>query len=225
MTKAVTDRLRALREAAGLTKSDMARRMGIPYSSYTHYEYRFKDAHLPIPVAESLVKAFNGTPIDPDDVMELAGIVAPVRVENGTLAPPSAQLVPVFDVAASAGHGAISDYESIAYSMAFPSGYLQKLTRTDPRNLAIISVKGDSMIPTLMDDDVVMVDTSKRSVDFDGLFVFRFGDALHIKRVTRGKRRDTFIAISDNRALYDPVEYQAGDVDVIGRVIWYGRRV
>lgn len=66
---------------------------------------------------------------------------------------------------------------------------------------------------------------TKTSVSFDGLFVFRFGDALHIKRVTRGNSRDTIIAISDNRTLYDPIEYRMNDVDVIGRVIWYGRKV
>lgn len=221
----VSDKLVALRERAGLTKTDMAKRLGMSCSTYTHYEYRFKEPYLPVPVAEKIATALSGTGISRAEVMDLAGITEPQRVENGVMAPASTKLVPVYDVASSAGPGALVGYESIAYSMAFPHGYLQKLTRSNPRNLAIISVKGDSMVPTLMDDDVVMIDTTKTSVSFDGLFVFRFGDALHIKRVTRGNSRDTIIAISDNRTLYDPIEYRMNDVDVIGRVIWYGRKV
>lgn len=214
-----------MREKAGLSKMDMARRMGISYSSYTHYEYRFKAPYLPVQVAEQVAIALSGSGIPRSEVMDLAGITEPQKVENGLEAPTDTRLVPVFDVAASAGPGAMVGYESIAYSMAFPNGYLHKLTRSNPKNLAIISVKGDSMVPTLMDDDVVMVDTTKTSLNFDGLFVFRFGDALHIKRVTRGSRKDSIIAISDNRSLYDPIEYHLSEVDVIGRVIWYGRKV
>lgn len=147
------------------------------------------------------------------------------RGADGNLAENGSSLVPVYDVMASAGHGSYNGYEAIAYSLAFPPAYLQKLTRSNPKNLAIISVKGDSMNPTLMDDDVVMIDTSKKSTDFDGLFVFRFGEALHVKRVTRAAKPGRILALSDNRTLYDPIEYDAADVEVIGRVIWYGRKV
>lgn len=224
MESEVSSRLKALREKSGLSVRAMSERLGVPLSSYSHYERLFKRPFLPLDFAEQLVVAFSGTGIRRDEVMALAG-VAPARVENGDVSPPGARLVPVYDIAASAGPGAMVGYESIAYSIAFPPSYIEKLTKSSPRNLAIISVKGDSMVPTLMDDDVVMIDVSKRSVDFDGLFVFRFGEALHIKRVTRASKQGRILAISDNRALYDPIEYDIADVDVIGRVIWYGRKV
>jgi phage repressor protein C with HTH and peptisase S24 domain len=214
----VKDKLRDLRKRARFSMAALAEKIGIPESTYKHYEVRLKEPYLPIPFAEQLATAFAGTGITRAEVMELAGIKA---VE--TTAPKNG-LVPVFDVQASAGWGAIAEYETIAYSMAFPPGYLQKVTRTDPRNLVIISVKGDSMLPTLCDDDVVMIDTTKKNVQFDGMFVFRYGEALHIKRVMRAKSPGYIIAVSDNRALYDPVEYRMDEVEVIGRVIWYARR-
>lgn len=150
---------------------------------------------------------------------------APARVENGHPAPTNTKLVPVFDVAASAGPGSFNEYESIAYSLAFPRQYIERQLRASSKDLSIISVNGFSMMPTLLHDDIVMIDRSKTNTDYDGLFVFRFGDALHIKRVTRAPDPSRFIAVSDNRADYHPIEYAKGEVEVIGRVIWYGRKV
>lgn len=134
-------------------------------------------------------------------------------------------LVPVYDIQASAGHGAVADYEAIAYSLAFPPDYLRHITKSDPRNLQIISVKGDSMHPTLNDGDLVMLDRSKTSLNYDGLFVLRYGDALHVKRASRASSLGRVLIVSDNRSIYPPQEYAAEDVTVIGKVIWYGRKV
>jgi len=139
-------------------------------------------------------------------------------------AAPGTAMIPVYDVAASAGNGSIVEYEPIADQLAFPRDYLKKLTKSDPRNLAIISVKGDSMEPTLKDDDIVLLDASKTSLHFDGLFVLRFGDALHVKRVTRSAKYGFITILSDNQT-YPPQEHAADDVAVIGKVLWYGRKV
>lgn len=116
------------------------------------------------------------------------------------------------------------DSEEIVKNLAFPKGYLARLTKTNPRNLAIISVKGESMVPTLHDDDIVMIDLSKRDLSFDGLFVLRDnGDGLLIKRVGRASQRGYVMMIPDNKA-YPPVERRMDEIDVIGRVIWMGKK-
>jgi len=134
--------------------------------------------------------------------------------------------VPIYNVEASAGNGAhIGDEYQVA-SLSFPEGYLQRITRAQPRNLAVISVKGDSMMPTLCDDDIVMIDTTKRDLSYDGLFVIRDnGDALLIKRIGRASRSHHITVISDNRDHYPPVERALGDIEVIGKVIWKGGKV
>jgi phage repressor protein C with HTH and peptisase S24 domain len=110
--------------------------------------------------------------------------------------------------------------------LAFPPGYLAQLTRANPRDLSIIGVKGDSMLPTLADDDLVMIDRTKKDLSFDGLFVIRDGgDALLIKRIGRASRRGFVSIISDNRAVYPAVEKPLDEVEVIGRVIWKGGKV
>lgn len=148
---------------------------------------------------------------------------------EGSAAPSGARLdealVPVYDVAASAGHGAQVELETIVEQLAFPAGYLRRITSASPRDLAIIGVKGDSMSPTLADDDVVMVDTAKRDLSFDGLFVLRDGGAsLLVKRIGRGSRRGSVVLISDNRT-YPPIERDIADIEVVGKVVWMGVKV
>ena len=149
----------------------------------------------------------------------------PERVEQHEQPPLGNALVPVYDVSASAGHGALVDYEAMAYSLAFPPEYLRRLTSTDPIHLSIISVKGESMEPTLLDDDIVLLDASKTNLSFDGLFVLRFDDALHVKRIGRSPRPGHVMVISDNRDLYPPIEISASDVQAVGKILWYGRKV
>lgn len=133
-------------------------------------------------------------------------------------------MVSVYNVEASAGPGTLVDAEYVVERLSFPPGYLRTITSANPRDLAIISVKGRSMEPTLSDNDVVMVDTTKRDLSFDGLFVLRDGGAsLLVKRISRGRRRGTVLLISDNPAFH-PIEREVDDVEIVGKVVWRGVR-
>ena len=135
-------------------------------------------------------------------------------------------LVPVYDVQASAGDGVVIYDEQAVAQLSFPPGYLAKLTAARPKDLKIISVKGDSMLPTLADDDVVMLDVSKKDLSYDGLFVIRDGgDALLVKRIGRASTAGRVSIISDNRAVYPTVERLLSEIDVVGRVIWRGGKL
>ena len=221
----ISERLRQVRERSGLTVRAIAHRLGVPTSTYANYEARFKKAYLPMEFAEELARALSGTGVTRDEVMALAGAVGPARVEHGEVAPSGRKLVPVYDIAASAGYGALVEYESVAYSLAFPPTYLEKITRSHPRNLAILSVKGDSMLPALKDDDIVMVDMSKRNIGFDGMFVVRHLDVVTVKRLRLSPDRQSISLISDNSAVHPPETWPVEEVEVIGRVIWVGGKV
>lgn len=133
--------------------------------------------------------------------------------------------ITALDVQASAGDGVIPpDYPEIADRLTFPANYLRSITRARPEDLSIIGVKGDSMLDTLQHDDVVMIDTTKTSLAYDGLFVLNLDGAVHVKRVTRASRPGWVTIVSDNRSKYPPFERAADDVRVIGKVIWKGTR-
>jgi phage repressor protein C with HTH and peptisase S24 domain len=74
----VRDVLRGLRERAGVSAAQVAAALGIPPTSYKHYEARFNKPHLPIEITRQLASYFNGRgrpPIRATDVMRLAGPV------------------------------------------------------------------------------------------------------------------------------------------------------
>lgn len=181
-----------------------------------------------------LNKTLSGTRVlkstEADDIRRYFGYkipeeVSPIRVENDEPAPPNRTLVSVMNIAASAGAGTQIDIEEQIYSLSFPPQYLKKLTSSSPKNLAIISVKGESMEPTLLDDDIVLLDASKTNLSYDGLFVLRFNDALHVKRIGRSAKPGHVMIISDNSALYPPLDASISDVSAVGKVLWYGRKV
>ena len=148
---------------------------------------------------------------------------APTRVDIGDEVPAEAALVPIYDVAAAAGDGmVVEEYEAVLSHLAFPPNYIKHITRTNPKNLAIISVIGNSMVPTLAHDDIVMVDATKKNIDYDGMFVLRHGGLLKVKRVQWGPGRETVILISDNDRQHQPMEVPASDIEVVGRVVWTG---
>ena len=194
--------------------TEAARRFGWPVPTYLSHENGSRGVRADR--AADYARAFKVSP-----EWLLFGR-SPLQVANGEPSGPS-DLVPIFNVEASAGYGALMDgQEEIIDRLSFPPGYLRRITSANPRDLAIIAVKGDSMSPTLADNDIVMIDTAKRDLSFDGLFVLRDGGAsLLVKRIGRGSRRGTVLLISDNRT-YRDMERDIHDVDVVGKVVWRG---
>jgi len=131
--------------------------------------------------------------------------------------------VPVLDTAASAGPGAIGEDRLSAAGMGFSEQWLRRLRPGGGRDgLSVIAVRGDSMLPTLADGDEILVDRHDAGEALrDGVYVLRVDGVLLVKRLVR--EREGLAVRSDNPAA-GPVDL-AGGVDVIGRVLWAGRKL
>ena len=133
-------------------------------------------------------------------------------------------LVPKLAVGASAGPGAIDTEDMSAGKIGFDEKWLKSLAR-DPAALSMIRVSGDSMAPTLEDGEDIMVDASAAKLPLrDGIHIIRMDDELLVKRLARGPGGRLSI-LSDSPAWPDWEDVMAGDVAVIGRVVWAGRRL
>ena len=130
----------------------------------------------------------------------------------------------VYDIEASAGHGAVVSSEEPLYDLAFRREWLEGMTQASDKELAVIRAKGESMSPTLTDGDMMLVDTTKRNINYDGLYILRYDDVLRVKRIDLNPSTRRYRVKSDN-PLYDTFEVEAADLDVVGRVIWIGRKV
>ena len=178
----------------------------------------------------------RGSPkkLDEDDRRRLAEFYA---VDEGLLGAPAVRessgqsrktsdgllRIKQLQVGASAGPGSLADDE-YAESMGFAPKWLRRLG-TDPANLSLIVVDGDSMDPTLGDGDDIMVDHSASARPLrDGIYVLRMDDVLLVKRIAMGPSGKLTIR-SDNPQYPDWDDVKPESVNIIGRVVWTGRRL
>lgn len=151
----------------------------------------------------------------------LTGEGAPYREghTNVEASPPGFIPIPRYAVEASAGHGAmVQDEEGSGY-YAFNRKFLER-RGLKPDNLAVISVKGDSMEPELYDGDLILLDRAQTTPRDSRIYAVRYNADLFVKRVMElpGNR----IQLLSTNPHYPPITVDAPDLDgiqIIGRVV------
>ncbi|WP_343346388.1 S24 family peptidase [Sphingomicrobium sp. XHP0239] len=129
-------------------------------------------------------------------------------------------------VRAAAGAGSLNEDRDSGARMAFDRHWLRGLTQSRPEQLSVIQVEGDSMAPTLSGGDDILVDHADRMDRLrDGIYVLRIDDALMVKRLALHPMERTVTIQSDNPAYPDWPGCSLGELDVVGRVLWTGRRI
>lgn len=138
---------------------------------------------------------------------------------------PAVVAVPRLALGASAGGGTLDEDERAAGVMAFDARWLRHLG-VRPQRVSIIRVDGESMAPTLSDGDDIMVDHDDDADRLrDGVYVLRLDGVLMVKRIAMGPRRGRFSVVSDNPHYPDWADIDPALVDIVGRVVWTGRRL
>ena len=178
---------------------------------------------------QQFIKRGSPRKLDDDDRRTLASFFG---VDEQVLGGPPAPMrdglieIPVLNVDASAGFGAIAESETAHTRFGFDERWLGRLTRAKSASLSIIHVLGDSMEPTLSDGDEVLVDASDQGSRLrDGIYVLRADDALVVKRVTLKPGGRKITISSDNSAYPSWDDVDRSEIQVVGRVIWFGRAV
>lgn len=132
-------------------------------------------------------------------------------------------LVPGYSIQVAAGDGSLPGPEEATRKLAFRHKWL-RFRGLNVKNLALVFAKGDSMEPTIDDNNTVMIDTSQRDMRDGSIYVIRTNDHLIVKRIQTRLGKQVLL-ISDNKA-YPPIEVNMddpGDLEVIGRVVWIGK--
>lgn len=233
---------RAWREHYGLSREQMARRMSTGASQigklesaerrFTSEWMRRWAKALPIPldyllsfpddIADSRKpRAPEGHEVDPlADTLEDFADEAAAEVRADT--EEDVVYVPLYDVSASAGHGAFVDDETIVGRFPVPMSMARQLAH-DTDSLAVIQVLGDSMEPTLSAADNLLVDTSVRKATRDGVYVLNIGDSVVVKRVTINPADGKLTISSDNTSYRRYSDVPPERVTVLGRAVWIGK--
>ena len=89
----------------------------------------------------------------------------------------------------------------------------------------IVEVQGDSMEPTLCSGDRVMIDVAQRTPSPPGIFALWDGVGVAVKRIELllNTATPTLRVASDSPHL-DDVTASLTDINIIGRVVWMGRK-
>lgn len=125
------------------------------------------------------------------------------------------------DLAAAAGGGGLGEELPGNGVLAADPAVLAALG-VEARQLAIVPVHGDSMVPTLQPGDLLLVDEAQREELAEAIHVLRLDGALLVKRLRPEGRR--LIVTSDNPA-YPPLSIALSDVSILGRVVGISRRL
>lgn len=146
------------------------------------------------------------------------GVVGALELERYVFLPKRAE-------SAAAGAGtppAVTRSEFIAFS----HDWIREALHLDPGDLMLETAVGESMHPTLSDQDLLLVDSSDRKLREFGVYILEYAGERLVKRVQR-KLDGSLLLISDN-SIYEPERVppeRASEVVVIGRVVWCGGRI
>lgn len=131
--------------------------------------------------------------------------------------------IPMVEAILSAGTGSLETSGQMAREYAFRRDFIYR--KGNPTNMVLMRVRGDSMQPEVMDNDVVLLDQSKTRPHPGPIFAVGIEDAIYLKRVDMLPGQ---IILKSVNPAYTPIHIDMGEQTadqfrVIGQVLWVGR--
>lgn len=213
MTNDISGRITQAREAAGISKSELARKLGVTPQSVYDWEQgntapRGKRLNE---LADALGVSVHWLAFGEESARAITDRDSLVVA------------VPLMESHPSAGGGEECSNVAIRMIELAKKWLRDHLNFTNFLNLRIFITRGDSMEPTLHSGDPVLVDVGVKSFDDDGVYVARLDDRIYIKRFQYLPGRK-LLMVSDNPR-YQPVTISPEDnFEILGRSIyfWHG---
>lgn len=97
--------------------------------------------------------------------------------------------------------------------------------RAKPSDMLLIDVRGDSMEPDFQHGDQILVDKRDRDPLQPGSFALWDGDGYVVKLVERVPQKRGHYRIFSANPRYTPYEVEAENVEIMGRPVWFARRL
>jgi phage repressor protein C with HTH and peptisase S24 domain len=136
------------------------------------------------------------------------------------LTPDRFSFIPKANANLSASGGLVSE-EGAENQYAFRRDWLSTIG-SSVDNLIMIEVSGDSMLPTLQNLDVVLVDTGRTGIRDKRIYAFGERDQCFVKRLILIPDKRMIRVFSDNDD-YFPYDRREDEIRVFGEVIWSAR--
>lgn len=142
------------------------------------------------------------------------------------LNPPGYVAVPFLSVRAGAGGGRYVEDTLLGRPKFFEEEFVRGALNAAPADLRVIEVEGQSMDPVLHNGDMVLIDTRKTSIIEPGIFVLFDGDGVVCKWVERAHgTSEPMVRIKSENPRFSPYDVPADQVQILGRVVWFARKL
>lgn len=215
-TNAIGQRLKAEMVKRGITSIDLARRADVK-TSFIYDIISGKSAN------PSTVKLARVAEVLGINLSSLAGSGSDVATSIQTASDEYAT-IPRVVVDISTGDGKILSVEHEAEFYYFRKSWIKDRLGASTEDLRMLYVRGDSMEPTLCHNDIVLIDSSKKTPSPPGIFILFDGYGLVAKRLEYASDSKNMRVISDNPQ-YSTYERSALETFIIGRVVWFAREL
>jgi len=235
----IGERIKAARERMGLSQAGLAYKVGVSQPTVAAWEK--VGAHKVN--RSNLLRLASVLNVDPQWISfgTGRGIEEPLedaRPDGG--ANPRGGSADIPEVDAHTGAGLAADAPTVdvpagAYSQSghetvgiwsMPLDYLRHELRVPKLAVRLVEVIGDSMHPTLQPGDRIMVNTGDRKPSPPGIFALWDGLGVVVKRVEHIPNTDPLVyRIGSDNPHHATYERTEDEVHIIGRVVWYGRRI
>lgn len=185
----IGERLKAVRARLGKSQEEMAAAAGIPIDTYRKYE---NDSRTPGGDAlgglgimgVDLTWLLTGHGSDALAMMRPHEVNLAQQLHAKYDATEAFVLIPLYDIRAAAGHGALVEERPASEHWAFSRAWLAKELGVPAARLALVTVSGNSMEPELHDGDVVMIDRGDIEILREGVYVFYLDERIYVKQLT-----------------------------------------
>ena len=131
--------------------------------------------------------------------------------------------VPIDVMPTYAGMGGGGTGEGEQERALVPRYLIEGILRGKQQNFVLVRVRGDSMEPDFRHDDELLVDLRDTSPTQPGPFALWHDDAYVVKNVER--TADGRLRIFSSNPKYLTVEQPTEQTRIIGRPVWFGRRL
>lgn len=136
------------------------------------------------------------------------------------------------NIYASAGYGYFVNDENFETINIDEKQLIEMNINSNYENIHIIKAVGRSMEPTIMDNDLLFIDVTKKEIFNDKIYIINENNTLKVKRVIRKSPFDNVITIkSDNQVSgeYPPYEINLENEDqmncIKGQVVFFCRNI
>ena len=217
-----SDRLNGRMAELGLSQSELGRRVGVSQTTIAKLtqgtSYGTKHLHA---IARELHTTAGFLLGETDDPGEKAmALPSPTALAEQL----DAVLLPEVEVSFSMGGGSVIEDWPVVRQVPFSRSWLRNLTSSATSDLVVSRGEGDSMVPTILDQDLVLIDLSQRTPrQNDRIWAMSYGGLGMIKRLRQ--LPDGSLQINSDNPAVTPIHAVDGEVHIVGRVCGVVRKI